>query len=227
MACAECRMGLLYWGRYCRGRDLESDATPSTTDDLAARLPFCPRCRYSLRGLPGAGRCPECGLAYDDESRMSVAPKGRAYRWQTRWLLISAVISIIASLLMAASAALNSGGSNRGLFKFSVVYVGLGIFGFWRWHRFRYGPPMFLGLMPDGLWYCDVLNRNRFLPWWRIDSALDQSAGRPGYFRIRLHPKGSIVVSHVLTTAERMRLAAECIAMHVNRVQPAAKDRQA
>lgn len=31
---------------------------------LTARI-HCPRCRYSLEGLPLGGNCPECGTAYD------------------------------------------------------------------------------------------------------------------------------------------------------------------
>ena len=29
--------------------------------------PICPGCRYSLKGLPVTGSCPECGLSYDKD----------------------------------------------------------------------------------------------------------------------------------------------------------------
>ena len=32
------------------------------------RTANCPRCNYSRRGLPDAGKCPECGLDYSPES---------------------------------------------------------------------------------------------------------------------------------------------------------------
>jgi hypothetical protein len=32
------------------------------------RLAACPRCEYSLTGLPAAHRCPECGFDYDDRA---------------------------------------------------------------------------------------------------------------------------------------------------------------
>lgn len=34
-----------------------------------SRLSVCPVCDYPLDGLPGPHRCPECGLAYDEQSR--------------------------------------------------------------------------------------------------------------------------------------------------------------
>ena len=45
--------------------------------ELADRLPFCPRCSYPFTGLPEAHQCPECGLAYNLESRMWTSVAGR------------------------------------------------------------------------------------------------------------------------------------------------------
>lgn len=43
----------------------------------SAEPPFdlCPRCGYSLRGLPADHACPECGLGYDHECEMYRAVK--------------------------------------------------------------------------------------------------------------------------------------------------------
>jgi len=42
-----------------------SDGAGTTTQEDPLRLTFCPRCDYSLEGLPEEGICPECGRPYD------------------------------------------------------------------------------------------------------------------------------------------------------------------
>src|SRR5437762_1422152 len=54
-------------GRSCRERvrNAVSAEAPSLASEDPLQLTFCPRCDYSLQGLPREGVCPECGRAYD------------------------------------------------------------------------------------------------------------------------------------------------------------------
>ncbi|MCP4591218.1 MAG: hypothetical protein GY842_10760 [bacterium] len=48
-------------GSGCQGGE-------STAADAGRHLECCPRCGYALEGLPVEHRCPECGLAYDQDT---------------------------------------------------------------------------------------------------------------------------------------------------------------
>ncbi|MBN2445456.1 MAG: hypothetical protein JXO22_01925, partial [Phycisphaerae bacterium] len=63
-----------------------------------SNLTNCPRCNYSLRGLPARHTCPECGLAYDEESRV----------WRPRhpWTVHIGALGIALLLLPMGSAVL-------------------------------------------------------------------------------------------------------------------------
>jgi predicted amidophosphoribosyltransferase len=63
-------------------------------------LERCPRCGYTLRGLPSVGVCPECGLAYDPDCEViRLRPLMRDYRQ----VVLAAVILLVVFLAWKAS----------------------------------------------------------------------------------------------------------------------------
>ena len=63
------------------------------------RLKTCPKCEYSLAGLPAPPyRCPECALEYDEYSC-----EWEARHWRTAWRLIVFVFAITWRLLLLCS----------------------------------------------------------------------------------------------------------------------------
>jgi hypothetical protein len=89
--------------------------------DAASESPFrlqvCPRCDYSLTGLPEVGVCPECGREYDQQSIFlhGEAAGSRRNAWNS------------------------SGNQSLGRWISSICLIGLYIgIGFWHLHRVRF-----------------------------------------------------------------------------------------
>ena len=49
-------------------QNASGQTTPSS--GIASRISKCPTCGYSWNGLPDEGACPECGLAFDQQSNV-------------------------------------------------------------------------------------------------------------------------------------------------------------
>lgn len=63
---------------------------------------LCPRCDYDLRGLPRAGRCPECGLRFNERSCGWETPLTLA-RLQGLILVLALVISGVQGYRLATT----------------------------------------------------------------------------------------------------------------------------
>jgi len=152
--------------------------------ELADRLPFCPRCAYSFAGLPEAHQCPECGLAYNADSRMWVAAQNDRLKGRSTLLFI-AIVNLVVGLMIVPRGFFISGP----VFRFIFIIGGLfnliaGTLALRRWWRFAEQRPSFFAVLPDGLWCLRGFDRARSIPWERIKSAtsdwvpVDQSSGR-------------------------------------------------
>jgi len=136
-----------------------------------SRLPFCPQCQYSLRGLPATHRCPECGLGFDAESLMWIA-KYRGLHWRPDWRLLVAAPSSFVGPLLLFLICYFSKYDLMGIF-IAVLNIVLGLHQTWQWYDRRYRSLPFLALLPDGIWFRDGTNRVRSIEWESVGHAVD------------------------------------------------------
>ncbi|RME37270.1 MAG: hypothetical protein D6788_09830 [Planctomycetota bacterium] len=120
----------------------------------------CPRCNYSLRGLPANHACPECGLVYDERSACWRRKPGvgvyaglLGYLASAYWMAIlprkfpgfPPLVRVLVVIMF-------------------VVYVGSLVYVAWRlWGVYKKG--VVIALLPDGLYYRRDAGSLEKIPW--------------------------------------------------------------
>jgi hypothetical protein len=106
-------------------------------------LEVCPICRYSLRGLPAAHRCPECGFGYDEYTKVFISVKP--------WRTFARLFFSIAVFGLFALAQFGHGGPGRPVFVVILIFsLGLILWSYpsyWRSQR----AGRFVALHPEGV----------------------------------------------------------------------------
>lgn len=147
----------------------------------AQALNDCPRCNYNLRGLPAHHRCPECGLEYDEHTRI--------WRPAKPWPAYTALIGVGSGVLINAGQSLRAIllGQPVGLWRVAFLAGCVLSFGYVAWkiaaaHRRGF----VIALCP-----CGIFVRNAFesaeIPWL-IVVRLNQSSQQVSLIRSRGAP---------------------------------------
>ncbi|MCA9252670.1 MAG: hypothetical protein KDA54_16200 [Phycisphaerales bacterium] len=129
-------------------------------------MSHCPRCFYSLAGLPSELRCPECGLKYDSRSAL----------WQRRRPVLAFVMGGGVALAIAFGAIWGMRSLGVGTsYSVMTTLIGLGIFLSLTWFlcvRYRtYFSTRVVAVLPEGLFWKVSFLPGRTIPWNRITEA--------------------------------------------------------
>lgn len=154
--------------------------TDSPSDNVAPPpLDRCPVCRYSLQGLPSAYRCPECGLEYDEQTRVWRPTSFRTFAGLTlQFTFIFLANLIFHSLLGTGKAPIL-----QQAIGFSIVATCLVFF------IIRYRAHPFVAVGPSGISYKLGFKAPITVPWQdviKVDWGLTSS-----FTDVRLRFKGS------------------------------------
>jgi hypothetical protein len=145
---------------------------PANTVDRGAPSPSppfdrCPRCAFSLRGLPANHACPECGLRYDERSVLYRVHNPKAAVVARLVVMAFICLSVVLNGAMrAASGRWHTPGDLFSILWGLAVVVLLVWYARWYVRKFRAGYGV--AITTDGLHIripCDGIFRKSFLPW--------------------------------------------------------------
>ena len=152
---------------------MDEAATTSPSTPVVRPNPFapqhCPDCGYALTGLPPAGRCPECGIPYD-ETMLVIYGYGagqRSHAWNSEagrnpwmhavWFVVTA--GALAYIWWTSSF------TPRLTTLFLIALAGSAAFSWWRGRNITSPKPTQLRLTPEGFAQRDGFGNVRLIPW--------------------------------------------------------------
>lgn len=144
----------------------------TTGDDAKGGAARCPRCSYSLVGLPSEHSCPECGLQYDEKTLVWRITGLRAfiYSMTPRQYLVFGLLCVLALLPAIPSAAVFLKLPSRPLLKLLITVLLFAVAFYWVRRRMRHG--VVVALLPEGMYLANAgdasggsLPRSRIINW--------------------------------------------------------------
>ena len=170
---------------------LDAVSPPEPTRDLPVgfRLEACPRCEYSLIGLPAQHRCPECGFEYDGRTFVLTGISRGATSIQTgrklMWLFVAfgawLGFSLIGLLVTAAPSWMP--------LALMMLWAGLFVYLVFTSRRERRGLERVL-FAAGGFGYfanvsSGVVTEAKMVPWQEVDTVVIERKGA-NWHRIRI-----------------------------------------
>jgi hypothetical protein len=182
---------------------MEPGAITTTASSALERPPIpevlrpqsCPKCDYSLTGLPPRGVCPECGSAYPDRTIIlhgwSAGSRASASTAHPRALFAYAFIVAI----QLFNALMNGWRAFDRIWTAVAVFFWLAVVGFTVWRRWSSGLPGLIQvhLTEHGARHFENARASTPGPmtsWGKLHE-LTLEEKRPGEWRFRLQPHGA------------------------------------
>ncbi len=182
-------------------------------------IDICPRCGYSLTGLPAEHACPECGGRYD---RMTAIWRQRS-NWAAIVPAIVWLVLLVGLLAMKGVEFLNNRGGPLGRGP-AIAWLVVGPFVLWRAVRElnvrRAG--LFVACLPEGLALRQPEIGRLTYPWSDIESVSESSRfpRRPGAL-IRTPGGGRLHITGVFRARTDVSAFVECTRAHLSRARQA------